>query len=113
MHRFKALAVSHAILHPIALGKDAGGVTMDQDAEQDGPVVRGPAGAAVAADHRAQVETPDHIHHEARQVPLWQPFVHRWRHQEPGVTVDRAEVAQAGQIRGEGKRSSASSPTGC
>src|SRR5215210_1778670 len=97
--------------------------SVDQDAQQDGRVIRRLAGPTVAADHRPQVETCDHVHHEARQMLPRKPFVHRRRHQEAGVPVDRAEVAHAGGPGPAGKRSSAPefyptravalSPTGC
>src|SRR4051794_16387096 len=55
--------------------------------------------AAIAANHRPQVQAPDHLHHEPRQMPLRQPLVHRRRQQETGVAVDRAEGAHARKIR--------------
>jgi hypothetical protein len=64
--------------------------------------------ASVAADHRPQVQPRDHLHHEPRQVPLRQPFVHRRRHQETGIAVNRAEVGHLGEGPGKGgKRISA------
>ena len=55
-------------------------------------MVGGLAAAAIAADHRSQVQALDHLHHEPRQVPLRQPFVHRRRQQETGVAVGRRKV---------------------
>ena len=55
--------------------------------------------AAIAANHRPQVQAPDHLHHEPCQMSLRQPLVHRRRQQETGVAVDRAEGAHARKIR--------------
>lgn len=35
----------------------------------------------------------DHLDHEARQMPLRKPFIHRGRKQKPGLTVNLAEIA--------------------
>ena len=52
---------------------------------------RGPLPQTAA--HRAKVEPLDHLHHEASQMLLRQPLVNRWRQQEPGLPINRAEVA--------------------
>jgi hypothetical protein len=38
-------------------------------------------------------QSVDNFDHKARQVPLRQPLIHRWRPQKPGVAIDRSKVA--------------------
>ena len=45
-----------------------------------------------SADHGAQIETIYHLRHEARQMLLRQPFVHRRRQQKPRLPIKIAEV---------------------
>src|SRR5215213_8668695 len=40
-----------------------------------------------------KVQPVDHLDHKARQVLLRQPLVNRRRQKEPGLAVDRPEVA--------------------
>jgi hypothetical protein len=87
----------------LAAGEHAGGVAVDQDAQQHRRVVGGLTGTAVAAKHRPQIQARNHLHHEPRQMLLRQPFIHRWRHQETSVAVDRTEVLHAGKVRGAEK----------
>ena len=85
----------------LAAGKNAGGLTIDQDAEQDGRVIRRLARASVSNEHLSQVETGNHVHHEPRQMRLRQPLVHRRRHQETGIAINRTEVLHAGMSESE------------
>ena len=57
-------------------------------------MVRRRTGAAISADHGAQIETVDHLRHEARQMLLRQPIVHRWRKQKPSPPIKVTEVVQ-------------------
>ena len=56
------------------------------------------ARATIAARHRPQIQPPNDLHHEPRQVSLRQPLVHRGRKQKPGVTIDRTEIAHAYEV---------------
>jgi hypothetical protein len=83
----------------LAAGEHARGIAVDQNAQQKVWMIGSLTAAAIAANHRPQVQAPDHLHHEPRQMPLRQPLVHRRRQQETGVAVDRAEGAHARKIR--------------
>src|SRR3954470_19191163 len=48
--------------------------------------------------HHAQIQAVDHLDHEASQMLLRQPLVNRRRQKEPGLAVDRPEVAHGGEI---------------
>src|SRR5436853_6858688 len=87
----------------LAAGEHAGGVAVDQDAQQNRRMIRRLTGTAIAAGHRPQIQAGDHLYHKAGQMLLRQPFVHRWRHQQTSVTVDRTEVLHAGKVRGAEK----------
>src|SRR4051812_19883140 len=87
----------------LAAGEHAGGVAVDQDAQQDARVIRRLTGTPVAAEHRPQLEARNHVHHEPSQMLLRQPFIHRWRHQETRVAVNRTEVLHASGPGNEGK----------
>ena len=77
----------------LAARKHARRIAINQNAQQHSRMIRRRAGAAITAAHRAKVEPLDHLHHEASQMLLRQPLVNRRRQQEPGLPIDRAEVA--------------------
>ena len=83
----------------LAAGEHPRGIAVDQNAQQKVWMIGSLTAATIAANHRPQVQAPDHLHHEPRQMPLRQPLVHRRRQQETGVAVDRAEGAHARKIR--------------
>src|SRR4051794_34007716 len=58
----------------------------------------GRARAAVAPPHHPQIQAVDHLHHKASQVLLRQPLINRRRQKEPGLAVNRPEVAHLGNI---------------
>ena len=76
-------------------GKHAGGVAIHQDAQQHGWVMReaGPRSRGKLWRSITGIQPLDNFHHKARQVLFRQPLINRGRHQEPGLTVARAEVA--------------------
>ena len=82
----------------LAAREHAGRVAIDQDAQQQRRVIGRRARAAVAPAHRPQIQAVDHLHHKAGQVLLRQPLVNRRRQKEPGLAVDRPEVAHAGRV---------------
>src|SRR5450631_3776636 len=45
--------------------------------------------AAIAPNHRRQVQTVDHLNNKPRQVPFRKPFVHRWRKKKARLAIDR------------------------
>ena len=115
-HRVKGRALE------LAARKHPCRIAVDQNAEQKAGVVGRFPRATVAAGHRPQIQPRDHLHHEPRQVPLRKPLVHRRRHQKSAVTVDRAEVAHAEEVRAGGVNQCPDSnaglrvalnPTGC
>src|SRR4051812_39082260 len=77
----------------LAAREHAGRIAIDQDAQQHRRRVGRRARAAVAPPHHSQIQPVDHLHHKAGQVLFRQPFVHRRRQKEPGLAVDRPEVA--------------------
>lgn len=77
----------------LAARKYARRITINQNAQQHSRMIRRRAGAAITAAHRAKVEPVDHLHNEASQMLLWQPLVNRRWQQEPGLPINRAEVA--------------------
>ncbi len=83
----------------LAAGEHARGVAVDDQPEQQRGMIRGLARSAIAADHAPQIELLDDLDDEARQMPLRKPFVHRRRHQETRVTVDRAQVTHVANIQ--------------
>jgi hypothetical protein len=46
----------------------------------------------VAAGHRPQIQTRNHLHDESRQVLLWQPLVHRRRQPKISVPVQSGGI---------------------
>ena len=48
--------------------------------------------------HHSQIQAVDHPHHKASQMLLRQPLVNRRRQKEPGLAVDRPEIAHRGKI---------------
>jgi hypothetical protein len=50
----------------LAAGEHPCGIAVDQDAQEQARVVGSLAAAAIAADHRPQVQALDHLHHEPR-----------------------------------------------
>jgi len=88
-------AERHAVIgRPLQLAarKHARRIAVNQKAEQHRRTIGLRAGAAIIPAHRAKVEPVDHLHDEARQMPLRNPFVHGRRQQKSGVPVNRAEV---------------------
>ena len=82
----------------LAAREHAGRVAINQDAQQQRRRVGRRARAAVAPPHHSQIQAVDHLHHKAGQVLLRQPLVNRRRQKEPGLAVDRPEVAHRGNI---------------
>src|ERR1700712_6043778 len=101
--------------------KHAGGVAVDDQSNQGLRVVGRLVQPTVATGHGAD-QGPRSPQPRTRPGPLWQPFVHRWRHHKARVAVDQAEVAPAPEVQ-TGMRSAragstahlrvALSPTGC
>ena len=77
----------------LAARKYARRIAVNQNAQKHSRMIRRGSRAAITAAHCAKVEPVDHLHHEARQMLLRQPLVNRRRQQEPGLPIDRAEVA--------------------
>ena len=82
----------------LAAREHAGRVAVHQDAQQQRWVVGRRTRAAIAPAHHPQIQAVDHLHHEAGQVLLRQPLVNRRRQKEPGLAIDRPEVAHRGNI---------------
>ena len=76
----------------LAARKHARRVAVNQDAQQHSGMMRSRTGAAIGADHGVQVETVDHLRHEARQMFFWQPFVHRRGKQKSRLPFKIAKV---------------------
>jgi len=77
----------------LAARKHARRITVNQNAQKHSRMIRRRSRAAITAAHRPKVEPLDHLHHEASQMLLRQPLLNRWRQQEPGLPINRAEVA--------------------
>jgi hypothetical protein len=89
-------AERHAVIgRPLELAtrKNARRVAVDQQSKQHRGMVRRRAGAPIIPAHRPKIEAVDHLNHEARQMPLRQPIVHRGRKQKAGLPVNRPEIA--------------------
>ncbi len=88
-HRIVAGALDLAArVHP-------GGVAVDQQAQQHRRVVCRAAASRVLPNQIVEVQLVDHFNDKARQVILRQPFVHRWRQQVGGVSINSNEAAHA------------------
>src|SRR5277367_2546642 len=84
----------------LAARKHPGGIAIDNQTKQQFGMVRRLSRAAIAAGHRPQIQPPDDLHYEPRQVPLRQPLIHCWRKEELSVPVNRAEMAHARNVQG-------------
>ena len=84
----------------LAARKHAGGIAVDDQAEQQFGMVGRLARATIAAGHRPQIQPPNDLHYEPSQVALRQPLVHRGWQQKAGLAVNRAEVAHAFDVQG-------------
>ena len=71
--------------------------------------------------HQSAFLLLDHLDHEARQMPLGKPFLHRRRQQKPRLPVDWSEIAHDGLHHARANQlipsnpisTPGSSPTGC
>lgn len=90
----KGERVVRGALDPAA-GKGAGGIAIDQQAEQHLGVVSGAAASAIGPSECAKVEPFDGFKNEARQMLFWQPVIQRRREQVVSLAVDRAKAAHA------------------
>ena len=105
----------------LAARKHPRGVAVDQKPQQHARVIGRRARAAIGLHERREVQLLDHLDHEARQMPLGKPFLHRRRQQKPRLPVDRSEIAHDGLHHARANQlipsnpisTPGSSPTGC
>ena len=72
--------------------KDTCGIAIDEQAEHNRRVISRRAGAPVLPAQRREIKLIDDIDHEARQVILGQPILHRGRQQKRCGSIDRTEI---------------------
>jgi hypothetical protein len=69
-----------------------GRIPVHQQPQQHRRVIRRRARSAISFDEFRQIQSVDHFHHEARQMSLRQPLIHRGRQQKSSVAIDRSKV---------------------
>jgi hypothetical protein len=77
----------------LAAGVQPGGVAVDQQAQQHRRMVGIAAATRVLTRQFAQIQLVDDLHHEARQMILGKPLVHRRRQQIGSVSINGNEAA--------------------
>lgn len=85
-----------------ATGKNAGGVAVDQQAEQHFGVVGGAAAPGVGTGQLAKVQLLYGFENEARQVVFGQPVLQRRGQQLSALAVNGNEAAHAVAMQGWG-----------
>ncbi len=68
------------------------GIAVEEQAQHHRRVIRDRTGATVAPGERRQIELIDDVDHEARQVILGQPVLHRGRQQKRRGAIYRTEI---------------------
>ena len=105
----------------LAARKHTRGIAVDQKPQQHARVIGRRARAAIGLHERRKLQLIHHIDHEACQMTLGQPLVHRSRKQKPSLAVDLPEVAHNGSHHSRANHPRpwnliqllGSSPTGC
>ena len=77
----------------LAARKHAGRIAINQQPQQQGRMITGRPGAAIAPHHRRKVQPVDHLDNKPRQMPLGKPVIERGRKQKSRVAVKLAEIA--------------------
>ena len=78
-------------LFQLAARVDPGGIAVKQQSQQHRWRIGRRATTGIGVLQGPQIQLPEHLHDESRQVVLWKPFLHRRWKQKGGLSINRSK----------------------